>query len=237
MENAYNNLIEKYSYLIGEKIHKWTVLDIVMIEKGGRNRPHAICECECGTIKPVWVINLINDRSKDCGCGRKAALRETLTKSLVGQKFGKLTVVELLEESNKFNRRLYRCKCDCGNEVVIPSSSLTTGHTNSCGCLVSYWNMYIEKFLNKNNIENQPEYPVIIDGTRYKYDFYLPEYNLVLEIDGQQHHEWNNKIYDRLRTENLVYLHGVKRVVRFDNKDMSVDTYVKERLLKEFDIK
>ena len=70
MENACNNLIEKYSYLIGEKIHKWTVLDIVMIEKGGRNRPHAICECECGTIKPVWVINLINDRSDDCGCGR-----------------------------------------------------------------------------------------------------------------------------------------------------------------------
>lgn len=189
MGNTCDNLIEKYSYLIGEKIHKWTVLDVVIIEKGGRNRPHAICECECGTIKPVWVMNLINDRSKDCGCGRKAMLRETRTKNLVGQKFGKLTVVELLEESNDFNRRLYRCKCDCGNEVVIPSSSLTTGHTNSCGCLVSYWNMYIEKFLNKNNIENQPEYSVIIDGARYRFDFYLPQYNLFIEYDGQQHYE------------------------------------------------
>lgn len=189
MGNTCDNLIEKYFYLIGGKIHKWTVLDIVMIEKGGRNRPHAICECECGTIKPVWVINLINNRSKDCGCGRKAMLRETRTKNLVGKKFGKLTVVELLEESNDFNRRLYRCKCDCGNEVVIPSSSLTTGHTNSCGCLVSYWNMYIEKFFNKNNIENQPEYPVIIDGARYRFDFYLPQYNLFIEYDGQQHYE------------------------------------------------
>ena len=65
----------------------------------------------------------------------------------------------------------------------------------------------------------------------------MPEYNLVLEIDGQQHYEWNAKIYDKLRTENLVYLHGIKRVIRFDNKDMAVDTYVKDRLLKEFDIK
>lgn len=73
--------------------------------------------------------------------------------------------------------------------------------------------------------------------SNYIVDFYLPEYNLVLEIDGQQHYEWNAKIYDKLRTENLVYLHGVKRVVRFDNKDMAVDTYVKDRLLKEFDIK
>ena len=71
----------------------------------------------------------------------------------------------------------------------------------------------------------------------YIVDFYIPEYNLVVEIDGQQHYNWNDKIYDRLRTENLVYLNGVKRVVRFDNKDLTVDTFVKERLLKEFDIK
>lgn len=183
------DLITKYSYLIGQKIHKWTVLDIKIIDGSGRNRPYAICECECGTIKPVWVINLINDRSKDCGCGRKATLRETCTKNLVGKKFGKLTVVELLEESNDFNRRLYRCKCDCGNETIVPSSSLTTRHTSSCGCLSSYYNMYIKKFLDKNGIKNQPEYPVIIDGIRYKYDFYLPEYNLMIEYDGNIHYE------------------------------------------------
>jgi len=73
--------------------------------------------------------------------------------------------------------------------------------------------------------------------SHYVVDFYLPEQNLVIEIDGQQHYNWNDKIYDRLRTENLIYLHNVKRVVRFDNKDLAVDTYVKERLLKEFDIK
>lgn len=185
MGKSYTDLVGKYSYLIGEKINKWTILEITRQGK----QAYATCQCECGAVKSVRVLNILYGYSKDCGCGRKSMLRETRTKNLVGQKFGKLTAIELLEESNDFHRRLYRCKCDCGNEVVIPSSSLTTGHTNSCGCLVSYWNMYIEQFLKKNNIENQPEYPVVIDGVRYKYDFYLPEYNLMIEYDGRIHYE------------------------------------------------
>lgn len=178
------NLIEKYSYLIGRKINKWTILSIT--KKNGQ--AHAECQCECGTQKSVRVLNILYGYSKDCGCGRKAMLRETRTKNLVGQRFGKLTVVELLEDSNKFNRRLYKCKCDCGNEITVPSSSLTTDHTRSCGCLTSYHNMYIGQFLSKNKIKHIPEYGVVIDDTRYRYDFYLPDYNLFIEYDGEQHY-------------------------------------------------
>lgn len=179
-----SHVIEKYSYLIGQKVNKWTIHDI--IKKG--KQAYAVCECECGTVKDVRVLNILYGYSKDCGCGRKAMLRETRTKNLVGQKFGKLTVVELLKDSNKFNRRMYRCKCDCGNEIVTSSICLTGGSTRSCGCLVSYWNMYIDKWLTSKRIKHIPEYPVIIDGTRYKYDFYLPDYNCCIEYDGEQHY-------------------------------------------------
>lgn len=29
---------------------------------------------------------------------------------------------------------MWRCKCDCGNETIVPSSRLTSGNTKSCGC-------------------------------------------------------------------------------------------------------
>lgn len=29
----------------------------------------------------------------------------------------------------------WRCRCDCGNEKDVLSTSLTSGHTQSCGCL------------------------------------------------------------------------------------------------------
>ena len=50
------NPVEKYAYLIGQKINKWTVLKIVK----ERRHADAICRCECGTEKPVNIINLIN---------------------------------------------------------------------------------------------------------------------------------------------------------------------------------
>ena len=179
-----SHVVEKYSYLIGKKINKWTIFNII---KNGK-QAYATCKCECGTVKDVRVLNILYGYSKDCGCGRKATLRETRTKNLVGQRFGKLTVVELLEDSNKFNRRMYRCKCDCGNETIVQSSCLLNGHTSSCGCLISYYNMYIDKWLTSKRIAHIPEYPIVVDNVRYRFDFYLPDYNLFIEYDGEQHY-------------------------------------------------
>ena len=173
--------LEKYAYLIGQKINKWTVLSL----KNDRRHADAVCVCECGNVKPVRIINLINGLSKDCGCGRKQMLREKETNNLVGQKFGKLTVVELLDESNKFKRRMYRCICECGNEHIAPSNSLLNGRTKSCGCLNSYHNYYIDKLLNDMNIPHEKEYSVKIDNSNYRFDFYLPDYNLFIEYDGE----------------------------------------------------
>lgn len=178
------NPIEKYNYLIGQKINKWTVLEI----KNDRRNCDAVCVCECGAIKEVNVYNLINNKTKDCGCGRKKMLTETRSKNLVGMRFGKLIVEELLQESNKFNRRQYRCKCDCGNETIIPSGSLISGQTKSCGCLNSYYNMYVDILLTKMNVFHKPEHTVTIYGHKYRYDFYLPDYNTFIEYDGEQHY-------------------------------------------------
>lgn len=40
---------------------------------------------------------------------------------------------ELPERKN--GKIQWRCRCDCGNEKDILSTSLTSGHTQSCGCL------------------------------------------------------------------------------------------------------
>lgn len=179
---------KKYEHLINTKINGWTILDIIPPDEK-HNRTFAMCKCDCGTIKEVNLSYVINERSKDCGCGRKKTLQEVRTKNLVGQRFGKLVVVEMLEERNKNGRIIYKCKCDCGNEVEVLGNSLTTYHTLSCGCLVSYWNTYIQQFLEENKIEHMSEYVIYIGDNYYRYDFYLPQYNLFIEYDGQQHYK------------------------------------------------
>ena len=54
--------------------------------------------------------------------------------NLVGQKFGKLTVIGDSGQ-RKNNHVLWKCKCDCGNITYVVASSLKSGNTRSCGCI------------------------------------------------------------------------------------------------------
>lgn len=56
-------------------------------------------------------------------------------KDLSGKKFGRLTAIEKVGDAIKRNGVLWRCKCDCGNEKIVPSGYLKSGNTASCGCL------------------------------------------------------------------------------------------------------
>ncbi len=50
----------------------------------------------------------------------------------VGQRFGKLVVVEV-RGYTRGNQHLL-CRCDCGNEKVVRAGNLSRGATSSCGC-------------------------------------------------------------------------------------------------------
>lgn len=185
---AKTNAYEKYKNYIGQKINKWTVINLV--PPNDKNKVwFAKCICECGTEKNINIYNLINGSSKDCGCGRKQKLRKTKTKEIIGQRYGKLTVINLLEESDKFKRRQYKCRCDCGNEIIVSSICLISNHTHSCGCLSSYPNMCINKYLDEINILHETEHTVDYAGHKFRFDFYLPDYNLMIEYDGEGHYK------------------------------------------------
>ena len=188
IERRQEKVSKQYEHLINTTINGWTILDIIPPDEKHHDT-FVMCKCRCGTIKEVRLFYITSGRSKDCGCGRKKTMSERTMKNLVGQRFGKLVVVAMLEERNKHGRIVYKCLCDCGNEVDVIGNSLTTYHTLSCGCLNSYWNMYIKQFLDKNKIDNKPEYTIFIGENYYRFDFYLSQYNLFIEYDGQHHYE------------------------------------------------
>lgn len=65
-------------------------------------------------------------------------MRATLQLAPTGERFNRLTV---LGDREPFVRRdgrrtaIWRCRCDCGNEVDVRAYSLKVGKTKSCGCL------------------------------------------------------------------------------------------------------
>ena len=57
--------------------------------------------------------------------------RDQFNKSLVGKKFGKLTVLNRAG-SNKWHHSLWNCRCSCGRLVIASGSTLRSGHRKSC---------------------------------------------------------------------------------------------------------
>lgn len=51
-----------------------------------------------------------------------------------GKRFGRLTALEPTSE-RKNGYTVWRCKCDCGGEILVPSRSLKRGWTTNCGCM------------------------------------------------------------------------------------------------------
>lgn len=54
--------------------------------------------------------------------------------NLEGMKFNHLTVIKYAG-TDKHQRRLWECRCDCGATTYATTSALKNGYKKSCGCL------------------------------------------------------------------------------------------------------
>lgn len=116
--------------LTGKRFGYFTVLRLGEIKNG---MSKWICQCDCGNVRSVYGTNLTRGLSKSCGCKKHDLLKKSNRIDLIGQKFGRLTVISFheLERGDTY----FNCLCDCGREVVVKGQDLKRGSTKSCGCL------------------------------------------------------------------------------------------------------
>ena len=152
-----------------------------------------MCQCECGNFINVSSGDLLRGRIVSCGCNVQEYY-DSLSLDVSGQKFGMLTAIEQCGKSGKKGnyKRLWKCKCDCGNETFVTLNDLRTGNTISCGCgKISHGEYCIMSILKENNIRFTKQYK--FNDCKNKlplpFDFYLPDYNACIEYDGKQHFE------------------------------------------------
>ena len=55
-------------------------------------------------------------------------------KDRTGERYGRLLVVEHYGKDSR-GKHLWKCVCDCGNEKIVVGDNLSSGKSNSCGCL------------------------------------------------------------------------------------------------------
>lgn len=136
---------------IGNKYGRLTIIDIdwektkQKYDEGCQLGVFYKCECECGNINTYRLNSIKFGHTKSCGCSKFN--NPLIIDDLVGQKFGRLTVIRRDMERDKKEQKQgikrsnvhWLCKCDCGNEELssVAGCQLKSGHTRSCGCLQS----------------------------------------------------------------------------------------------------
>ena len=175
----------------GQRFGRLVALEPDNSKKG--NITYWKCKCDCGKEITTRLSNLTGSKTQSCGCLNKEKTKQANTKDLTGQRFGKLIALEINQEltNSQFGVH-WKCQCNCGNYVNVLSGNLVKRNTNSCGCLkTSLGEEYIQKILEQNNIDYIKEYKYS-DLGQYRFDFYLPHYNRLIEFDGIQHYKENH---------------------------------------------
>lgn len=102
-----------------------------------------LCLCDCGNICITESNRVKSGNTKSCGCLNNH-------ENLINIKYAKLLVIDF-DSVDKYGQTHWLCLCDCGNNCVVVSSRLKSGHTKSCGC-------YNRSSESKLKGENHPGY-------------------------------------------------------------------------------
>jgi len=158
--------------------------------------------------------------------------------SLTNQTFGRLTVLGKSKKRNKQNKILWICQCSCKDKTIIEvrRGSLTSGNTQSCGCIErenkikrNKENKRIFTEIQKDEIINS-----YLKGNNIKYiedQFNMSDYmvkDILKERNIELRQKKYNDFFENINTEEKAYWLGFLYADGSINKN-AVDLTLQER--------
>lgn len=118
-----------------------------------------------------------------------------------GMKFGRLTVMHregTYQRPSGNKEATWRCKCECGNEVVVLGSNLKKKNTLSCGCLQKE-NRLNSRRETEYEIREDVVYVKSFDGTEFVVN--------VCDLDYVLAHRWHSNGHGYMTNEHGKTIH------------------------------
>ena len=196
------------------------------------------CLCECGNTTIVNGKDLRSGKTRSCGCLEQKSRGQTILKDEIGNRYGKLVVIDKIRPENKTT--YWKCKCDCGNITYQKGDALRQGRVISCGCLHSLGNQKIKQFLTEHNIIYKDEVAfkdlISSKGGHPRFDFGIYDNNnnllCLIEYQGIQHFTDKGKFgqVQREETDMLKLLYCQDHNIPF--YEIRYDDDIENELLK-----
>ena len=194
--------------LAGQTIGNFLVLNQAedYISPSGTKRAQWNCKCLLCGNDPVIVIDTVlrKKSKKSCGC----------LEDLTGQRFGRLTVI-YREDRDKYGNTIWKCKCDCGNDISVAHNRLTKKNIQSCGCLRK--ELASKRFSKENRYDLSGEYGIgYCSNTGAEFYFDLEDYDKIKnycwyeDVSKNGYHSLRAKDKTTNKCIKMHYLLGVK---------------------------
>lgn len=145
---------------IGETYNGVKVLE--KFREKGHTKYWCICPV-CGKRFSMKAETVgIAHQSKECNAKSRIV-------DISGKRFGRLVAIEyagkITSETSPTTISLWKCKCDCGNQITVRYPALISSNTRSCGCLldesrkinnVNKRRSVSHDFVFEGNLDNHP---------------------------------------------------------------------------------
>lgn len=177
------------------------------------------CQCACGNELFVKTSNLNIGNTQSCGCLQRKRSSESGIKPLNGKRFGKLTVLGRVE-NNRYKHVQYRCRCDCGGEIITEAGRLRAGRVQSCGCTKSIGEMKISNWLLSHKVLFRAQYShgdIFFSKTKRRpfFDFAVFDKNkellFIIEYQGSQHYGFSGYGWDTEENHNKTVQRDIEK--------------------------
>ena len=145
-----NNNVKHYN-IKGYKCISGDIINVNYQDAPSYTKLECICD-QCNNSYKITRYVLENQKHKGLckSCSSQQSKYSTLN-NLSGQKFGKLTVINL-HKHIPGKESYWKCMCKCGNEKITSARSLRSNKTTSCGCYHKeiLKNIVVPKLIEKN---------------------------------------------------------------------------------------
>jgi len=200
----------KMNRQIGRKFDRLIVIGVGKSHttKSGYLTRYLLCRCSCGVEKEIRTSDLTSGKTTSCGC-KSQENKLKLKNDLVGQKFGKLTVVKRNTDRKDWKAIFYDVLCECGEVNIVSYPNLVNGVTNSCGhCglyrngIATSWSALKLNEMIPNGLHNYYT-GILWNHHNINVDIALIEEKIAIEYDGLYWHK-NKTETDKQQTELLI---------------------------------
>lgn len=167
--------------------------NVKILSKYKANKEKVMCQCKIDNH--IWFAtpdNLLHEYGCPC-CGNKSTSEKRMKpeyKFIEEMNIQHPDIDVLGKYCGRTQKILFHCKI-CHHKWYTTPSCLLTKHSGCPKCSCSKGEKIISDYLNINNIKNI-QYKTFdgligVGNGNLSYDFYLPDYNLLIEYQGMQH--------------------------------------------------